>query len=318
MNPNKQQNELVSVIVLNYNGAHLLPECIESLQSQDYENIEIIVADNASTDNSVEVAESYGVKIFRMPENRGFSFTNNAAAKIAKGEFIFFVNNDMKFEKNCVSELITEMIKDSTIFAADALHYNWEGTEITNGALKISKSGLKNWFPFVLVDFDVVEEKTEIAWGCSGSLMVRAKMFKEVRGFDDTSFLDGEDLDLCLRAWMKDWKTIHVPSAQLYHKVFGGCTTTPDWRRLSGEQMFLRFVLKVMNKKMIVKIFLAKILQGIGFICIGRFRRGIIIFKAMKITLFNMGEILEQRKRILGASKKSGDEVLGIFLAQSQ
>ena len=308
--------EKVSVIILNYNGAHLLPECIESLQSQDYENVEIIMADNASIDNSIEVAESYGVKIFRMEENRGFGFTNNEAAKIATGDFIFFVNNDMRFEKNCILELVKEITKDKDIFAVDPLQYNWEGTEITHGAVKIEKSGLKNWFPFVLVDFDVVDEKIEIIWGCAGSLMVKSAMFNKIGGFDSTFFLDCEDTDLCVRAWMWGWKTVYVPSAKLYHMVSGGCMTTPDWRILSGEKNFLRFVLKVMSKKMIVKLYLAKLVQAVGLMLIGK-KRGILILKAMVTILSNRSEILEERKRILGVSKKSGDEVLNDFLRGS-
>ena len=308
-------NELVSVIVLNYNGAHLLPECIESLQSQDYENVEIIMADNASIDNSIEVAESYDIKILRMNENKGFGFTNNEAAKIATGDLIFFVNNDMRFEKNCISELVKEITEDKDIFAVDPLQYNWEGTEIIHGAVKLKKSGLKNWFPFV--DFDVVDEKTEIPWGCAGSLMVRSAMFNKIGGFDRTFFLDCEDTDLCVRAWMRGWKTVHVPSAKLYHKVSGGCTTTPDWRMLSGEKNFLRFVLKVMSKEMIVKMYFAKLIQAIGLMLMGK-KRGMLILKAMKITLSNLSEILEERKKIFRASKRSGDEVLEMFLAKSQ
>lgn len=307
---------LVSVIVLNYNGAHLLPECIESLQKQDYKDIEIIVADNASNDNSIQVAKSYGVKIHKMEENRGFSFTNNSAAKIANGESIFFVNNDMKFEKNCISELVKEISKDPDIFAVDPLQYNWDGTEVIHGGTAIKKSGLKNWFPFIYVDYlSVIDKKIEVPWGCAGSLMVRKKMFEKLNGFDNTFFLDGEDLDLCWRARMQGWKTIYVPSARLYHKVFGGAKTVPNWRILSGEKNFLRFILKVMSKKMILKMYFAKLAQSIGLLCIGRFKRSIIIFNAMKITLLNLNEILKERKKILKESKISSDEILKTFLS---
>ena len=92
----------VSVIILGYNRADMLSKCVKTLQSQDFKDMEIILADNASTDNSVSIARSLGLtKILEMKENRGFGFTNNEGAKIADGEFIFFVNNDMYFEKNC-------------------------------------------------------------------------------------------------------------------------------------------------------------------------------------------------------------------------
>jgi len=305
----------VSAIILNYNGAHLLPECIESLQKQDYENVEIILADNGSTDNSLDVARSYGIeKIVQMKENKGFSVGNNEAAKIADGELIFFMNNDMRFEKNCISELVKEISKSQDIFAVDPLQYSWDGTKVTHGGTVLKKSGLKNWFPFIFVNYlGVVDEAIEIPWGCAGSLMVRKDMFDKLGGFDNTFFLDGEDMDLCWRAWMRGWKTVYMPTARLYHKVGGG-KEAPDWRILSGEKNFLRFILKVMGKKMVLKMYLAKIVQAVGLMCMGRFKRGIIILRAMKATLSNLDEILEERRKIFRESKINSDELLRKFL----
>ena len=90
-----------------------------------------------------------------------------------------------------------------------------------------------------------------------------------------------------------------MPSAKVYHKVSGGCKITPDWRVLSGEKNFLRFILKVMSKKMILKMYFAKLAQSIGLLCMGRFKRSIMILNAMKITLQNLNEILKERKEIL-------------------
>jgi GT2 family glycosyltransferase len=308
----------VSIVFLGYNRAHMLPKCIKTLKEQDYENIEIIYVDDASIDNSVDVAESYGIsKIIRLPKNKGFGPPNNEGVKIAEGDFVFFVHDDMYFEKSCVSELVKEITNDEDIFAVDPLQYDWEGSSVTHGAQKIKKSGIINWFPFVSVNYITTSEKIEIPWGCAGSLMVRRTMFNALGGFDNTFFLDCEDTDLCVRAWMRGWKTVYVPSAKLYHMVSGGCTTTPDRRILSGEQNFLRFVLKVMSKKMIAKLYLAKLIQAFGLILMGK-KRGVLILKAMGITLLNLDEILEEREKIFGASKKSGDEVLKLFLAKSQ
>lgn len=305
----------VSIVILGYNRVHMLQKCIKSLKEQDYKNTEIILVDNASTDNSVDVAKSYGIKkIIQLKSNKGFGPANNEGVKIAEGDFVLFVNNDMYLENNCISELVKEITKDPKIFAVDALQYDWEGTSVIHGAQKIKKSGIKNWFPFVSVDYFDTSEKIEIPWGCAGSLMVRRKMFNELGGFDDTFFMDAEDLDLCWRAWMMGWKTIYVPHAKVYHKVFGGRKDTPDWRRLSGEKNFLRFVIKVMSKKMILKIYLAKLLQAVGFMLMGRFNRGIIILKAIVYNILNLSKILEERKKILSSSKLNSEELFKKFL----
>jgi len=70
-----------------------------------------------------------------------------------------------------------------------------------------------------------------------------------------------------------------------------------------------------MSKKMILKMYFAKLAQSIGLLCIGRFKRSIIIFNAMKITLLNLNEILKERKKILKESKISSDEILKTFLS---
>lgn len=305
----------VSVIILNYNGAHLLPPCIESLKQQDYPDMEIIVADNASTDKSIEVAKKYGVKILQMAKNMGFSYTNNATAKSASGELIFFVNNDMRFEPDCISELVKAIKSDETIFACDPMQYNWEGTQINHEATRISKSGLANWFPFISVEYiDRPQEIADIPWGCAGSLMVRKNMFLELDGFDETFFLDGEDLDLCTRAWMKQWRTVYVPGARLYHMVGGSFKKTPEWRLLSGEKNFVRFVLKVMSKKLIIVFLSAKLLQSIGWLFLGDSRRSKIILKAFVINILSLPEIMALRKEVLSGSKLNGEEVLKQFL----
>lgn len=311
---NYNEKPKVSIVLLGYNRASLLPKCIESLKKQEYTNIEIIYVDDASTDNSVEVAKSYGItKIIQLNTNLGFGPANNEGVKIAEGKFVFFISDDMYIDKNCISNLVKEISKSSDIFAVDPSQYNWDG-ELIHGCTVIKKSGIKNWFPFISVDYFGPKEIIEIPWGCAGSIMIRTEMFNKLEGFDPTFFMDGEDLDLCWRAWMMGWKTIYVPDSIVHHKVFGGITVTPDWRRLSGEKNFMRFVIKLMNIKWMLYIFATKILQGFGFILLGKFRRGLVIFKAIFHTIFNLKLILKERQKVISVSKYDSDCLFKKFI----
>ena len=94
----EQENStpLVSVIVLNWNGADILPRCLDAVTNQTFDNFEIIVVDNASSDNSMEGLKSRwsGARAIHLKANLGFAAANNIGAKEARGEWLAFLNND--------------------------------------------------------------------------------------------------------------------------------------------------------------------------------------------------------------------------------
>jgi glycosyltransferase involved in cell wall biosynthesis len=97
---------LVSVIIPNYNYARTLGACIEAVQRQTYPAIEIIVADDASTDNSVEVARALGVTVLTTPVNGGVSLARNRGAAQASGEVLFFVDSDVALDPDAVAHAV--------------------------------------------------------------------------------------------------------------------------------------------------------------------------------------------------------------------
>src|ERR1700674_5304857 len=101
-----EQRPLVSAIVLNFNGARYLPDCLSSLISQTYSNLEVLVADNGSTDDSKIVAAAFDVGWVQLERNFGLAHANNLAVSHAKGSLLFFVNNDMRFDPSYVEALV--------------------------------------------------------------------------------------------------------------------------------------------------------------------------------------------------------------------
>src|SRR3972149_7877944 len=164
----------VSVVILNYNGAHLLQDCLESLLDQDFADLEILVVDNASIDNSKEVAARYaGVRWVQLPYNGGLGPGYNAGAKAANGDRLFFVNNDTRFEPDCVRRLV-ESFNAESILAVDPLQMDWEGKRVIHGAqrFRFGWRHLKFGVPFLDPYQDIEETReTEVPWGCAGALM---------------------------------------------------------------------------------------------------------------------------------------------------
>src|SRR5688572_5204665 len=109
---------LVSIIIVNYNGEKVLEDCLKSTEKISYPKVEIILVDNGSTDESLNIVSRYKkVKLIKNDLNLGFAPANNQGDKIAKGEYILLLNNDTKVPANFLAPMIEKMELDSTIGA---------------------------------------------------------------------------------------------------------------------------------------------------------------------------------------------------------
>src|SRR4051812_45581137 len=99
----------VSVIIPNWNGAHLLKDCLTSLQKQTFKDFELIIVDNGSKDDSLNIIKNIYPKadVIKLEKNIGFSPAVNLGIEKAKGDFIFMLNNDTKVESKALEILVT-------------------------------------------------------------------------------------------------------------------------------------------------------------------------------------------------------------------
>jgi len=301
----------VSVVIVNYNGEKHLDDCLSSLLSQDYPEMEIIVVDNASSDRSEEIVRKYkGVKFIKSEKNLGLAEGCNVGARESNGEYICFVNNDMRFERDFISKLAEVLDSSSDIFAADALHYNWSGDRILHAGTVLRKTSLyKGHIPgFLSNPVAVIDKKLDVPWGCLANLMVKRDMFFELGGFDSTFFIDYEDADLCWRAWLRGWKTVFTPFAKAYHKV--GMSSDEfqkvelkekinQKRALSQHKNYIRFILKTMDINIIIRMLLIAVpARIIGYFIKGRY---ILLWAQMRsliITIVELKDIIKERRNI--------------------
>ncbi|GAA4094941.1 glycosyltransferase family 2 protein [Actinomadura miaoliensis] len=110
-------NPLVTVIVPNYNYAATLGRCLEAIQAQTYSPLEILVADDCSTDDSVAVAESMGVTVISTRRNAGQAVARNLGAAHARGEILFFVDSDLVIEPDAVANAVKILNADPKVGA---------------------------------------------------------------------------------------------------------------------------------------------------------------------------------------------------------
>ncbi len=327
---------LVSVIVLNYNGAHLLPDCLESLLAQDYPDMEILVVDNASIDVSFDVVTRYpGIRWVGLKHNGGLGPGYNAGAREANGDYLFFVNNDMRFGPDCVRRL-TEAFVDDEVLAADPLQMDWEGKRVIHGAHRFQMGWrhlsygvlFLSLVPGHLAPF---EKRTEAPFGCAGAIMFERKKFDALTGFDPTFFLDYEDLDICWRGWLRGWKTLFIPEAHLYHKVGESedarlrrnnpaldqydAPRINDRRALSQIKNSQRFILKTMSFPFIIVSLVIEMSKMAAGVVSGRSHLSYLRFKAMLANLLELREILTERWKIMESAVVSSRELKRRFAA---
>ena len=267
---NHDRSVSVSIILVNYNGANVIINCLQSLQ-QFLRSIsyEVIVVDNASSDGSPEaIAATFPqIHLIKQLENRGFGAGNNAGAEIAQGEFLFFLNTDTLITSDILPKLLAVMEAHPDVGIIGPKLFNLDGSLQLSVAHEISILGeyktRKQHAIFknstnqsqLLKEFNA-NQFVDIVIGAA--LFIRKQLFEELDGFDEAFFMYFEESDLCQRTRDKGWKILYTPDISLIH--LGGYSVNKvsnlmalEYRRSQlyyyqkhrslGEQLLLRFYL---------------------------------------------------------------------------
>lgn len=207
----------VSIIIVNYNGKELLQKCLDSLLKVNYDNFEIILVDNNSTDGTVEfITKNYpSLIIIKLDSNKGFAEPNNVAAKISKGKYLLFLNNDTVVTPNFISEMVKVMETDKKIAICQSLLLKPDGSVDSSGDF-IDHLGV------VYNSKTKIDEIREVSSAKGASMLVRSDIFEKLDGFDQKFFITFEDVDLCWRSWILGYRVLIIPTSIVYHE--GGIT----------------------------------------------------------------------------------------------
>jgi len=207
----------VTAIIVNWNDKDVIVECIQSLLDQKRKKIDIIISDNGSEDDSVEFIRKYfpSIKIIENGENLGFGSAINRGLGLAKGDYLLFLNSDLKLHPKCVGELAKVLESDPKVGGTipKILHIDQQNTINSLGVL-INYTGIA--YPNLLGQKDPgYQEPFESA--CGGIFMLRREVYETVGGFDEDLFLYHEDHDLSWRIRLAGWHLKVVPQAIMHH-----------------------------------------------------------------------------------------------------
>jgi len=301
---------LVSIIIVNYNGKNFLQACLESVITQTFQATEIIVIDNGSHDGSIEyIRESFtDTLLIPLAENRGFSSANNEGLKVALGDYIMLLNNDVVMDKYCIANLYAAMEADpSTGICATKLLI--AGTELIDSAGDGFSSNLKGFKRGEGKPAHLYDESEYVFGACAGAAMYRRKMIEEIGFLDEDFFLIYEDTDFNLRAQLAGWKVRYVPTAVVHHKVRSTIGNMSDiavfYSLRNSELARIKNIPCGIFMRCLPSYFLAAFLEFLYFGI--RHRKLMLFFRAKLDALRLLPEMLKRRRDILTRRKTSND-----------
>lgn len=253
----------VAVVIGNYQGRDVLPECLRSLEQQTRLPSEVIVADASSSDGSDRLAREWGARVVRVP-NRGIGWLYNRGAEESQAEYVLLANNDVAFDSRCVALLAEALDADDRRFAADPTQLSWDGSAYVHRRTTVSRGRLlRELVPGFRIDLKAPADGVVPTLCTNGGAMIaRRELLLALGGFDETMFMDFEDLDVGWRAWLHGWSSVHVPAAVVRHHV--GSVTTPDVlprRLVSSHHNLMRFAFKCLPLRDAARVLLAEFLR---------------------------------------------------------
>jgi GT2 family glycosyltransferase len=230
----------VAVVILNWNGKQYLQQFLPSVIQSTYTNIEIIVADNASTDQSLELLEREfpNVKVIRFGENFGFAKGYNEALRQVDSDYYVLLNSDVLVEPGWLEPMVALLEKDKKYAACQPKLLAFHDKSLFEYA-----GGAGGWidilgYPFARgrlfdhceKDNGQYQEIEEIFWASGAALMIKSEVFHKVGGFDPFFFAHQEEIDLCWRIHNIGYKIFACPQAVVYH-VGGGTLPQGNTRK---------------------------------------------------------------------------------------
>ncbi len=211
-----------SVIIPSWNGAQLLPACLESLRVQTYQDFEVLVVDNASTDGTPDIVQrDFGeVRLVSLPRNRGFTGATNAGIAQSRGTMVALINQDVEAHPHWLQEIARAAqaypeagaIACKIMLYAQRDHFHSAGDVYRIDGVPANRGV---WEP----DSGQYDEPTEVFSACGGAGAYRRRVLDQIGAFDESFFMYLEDVDLAWRQQLAGWPTIYAPSAVAFHHL---------------------------------------------------------------------------------------------------
>ncbi|MEP7267315.1 MAG: glycosyltransferase family 2 protein [Saprospiraceae bacterium] len=315
-----------ALVILNYNGRNYLERFLPSVLLYTPYEVDIIVGDNASTDDSIQFIKNKfpTVKIISLATNFGFAEGYNQVLKQVEADYYFLLNSDVELKESwqplidCLdTEKLVAAVQPKILSHSNPAYFEHAGA---------AGGWIDNWgYPFcagrildtIEKDKGQYDQSGEIFWASGASMMVRSKVFHDLGGFDGDYFAHMEEIDWCWRAKKCGWKVMALPIVKVYH--IGGGTLAYNTPR----KVFLNFrnnlATIIKNESILKLLYLIPLRKMVDFTAAIQFliKGNAASAKAIFQAYFNIYQwlpvLIKKRKLIHQLSKGKSFDKSGIF-----
>ena len=213
----------ISVLIVTWNADKFIKACLDSVFSQLEKDLEVIVYDNGSTDETLNILNAYGqnLELIKGGENKGFCYANNQALKKATGEFILTLNSDVVLNPGYINHLKEFLKKNEVVGLAQGKCLRMDKKTIDCVGIRISPAIRFYNIGEGELDSAKFAQVRKIFGPCAAAAMYRRKMVEQIKVngefFDNKFFFLVEDFDVAWRAARRNWQAYYVPDAVCCH-----------------------------------------------------------------------------------------------------
>ena len=212
----------IAVVVVNWNGAHLLSTCLGSLRAQTYADFETILVDNGSSDDSLELVarEFPEVRVVALSDNLGLAGGTNAGIAVTDAPIIVTLNNDTEADPRWLAELHTALKAHPEAGSAASKLLLFDRRDVIHSAGDFyGLDGIPGNRGVWQHDNGTYARQELVFGACAGAAAYRRSMLDDVGGFEDDFFMYCEDVDLAFRGQLLGYRCVFVPTAIVYHML---------------------------------------------------------------------------------------------------
>lgn len=310
---------LISVITANYNGKRFLESFFNSVYAQTYKNIEVIMVDNNSRDDSVEyVRKNYpGVKIVENKENSGYAGGNNLGMKESQGEYVAITNNDVTLEPDLLEKLAQAYQEIPNLGAVQPMFklINSPGNLDSCGSFW-TNTGFNYHYGNYKDSTLPIYNKSFPVYSLKGVLMlIPRKIIDEVGLFDDDFWCYFEETDFCHRLWLCGYECWYYPKSFLYHHVAGTSSTKPapliQFHSFKNRLCsYLKNLGPLEMTKVLPVYFAMNFIWSLSYLFRLDWPNFMVVYRAAWWNFVNFGRTMEKRKGVQKVLRQKSDRYI--------
>lgn len=314
-----------AVVILNWNGVHLLEQFLPKVIEYSA-GARVIVADNASSDNSVAMLREKfpQVEVILNSSNSGYAGGYNVALEKINAEFFVLLNSDIEVTPNWITPMEAMFDTDSKIAAIQPKIRAFKQREQFEYAGAAGGYVDRMGYPFCRgrifeeteVDEGQYDDAREVFWASGACMFVRAEVFRACKGFDESFFAHMEEIDLCWRMKNRGYKIMVEPASVVYH-IGGGTLSKANWRKtyLNFRNNLELIYKNIEGKYLFRSLFMRMVLDGIAafkFLFTNGFSHFYAILRA-HMHFYRLIPVIRQKRRSLKKEEKTRNTA-GVYM----